>query len=47
MVEITSMMANVNCDTTSIFLGVTNAFTFLKLPFKTATGLKFERKNAG
>ena len=47
MVQMMSMIANVNWETTRIFRGVTKAFIFLKAPFKTAAGLKADKKNAG
>ena len=39
MVQIIKAIANVNCSTTKILRGVTNACAALNVPFKTFTGL--------
>jgi len=46
MVQMIRMMANVNCKTTRTFLGVTSALAALKVPLRTFTGWKDERKKA-
>ena len=41
------IMANVNCSTTSTLRGVTSAFAFLNVPFKTFTGRKGRKIKCG